>query len=310
MWGSFYLVTMTEIKSFRKSYAKPHELIELLKLRGLVISNLNEAERYLSTIGYYRLSAYMFPFLTTPKSNHIYKPSSTFEKVITLYKFDKQLRLFIFSQIEKIEVAIRSAIVNIGCEVTTDPFWMTNERYFTYHTRFVKTLGLIDSEIKHSREDFITHFYKTYSNTYPPAWILAEILPFGALTNIYSNIKDKKLKKKISQRFDLQIAPFESWLTIMTLTRNICCHHARAWNKQFTLLPMEPKRINNPWITLPTDRLRIYFNLCIIKYFIDIISPQNSMVHKLKQLLKTFPEVDTAAMGFPVGWEQEPLWKI
>ncbi len=63
-----------------------------------------------------------------------------------------------------------------------------------------------------------------------------------------------------------------------------------------------------PWIMLPTDRLRIYFNLCIIKYFIDIISPYNMMSLKLKNLLADFPDVDTAAMGFPIGWEQEPLW--
>ncbi len=174
--------------------------------------------------------------------------------------------------------------------------------------RFAKTMGLIDSELKHSREDFINHFYKTYSDSYPPAWILAEIMPFGVLTNIYSNIKDKRLKKSISQRFDLQIAPFESWLTIMTLTRNICCHHSRAWNKKFSLLPMEPNHMMRPWITLPTDRLRIYFNLCIIKYFIDIISPHNTMSLKLKNLLSDFPAVDTAAMGFPKGWDQEPIW--
>ncbi|MDE6378419.1 MAG: Abi family protein, partial [Duncaniella sp.] len=126
--------------------------------------------------------------------------------------------------------------------------------------------------------------------------------------NIYSNIKDKKIKKSISQRFGLQIAPFESWLTIMSLTRNICCHHSRAWNRRFTLLPMVPNRICHPWISLPTDRLRIYFNFCIIKYFINIISPQNTMSVKLRQLLADFPEVDTAAMGFPTGWDHESLW--
>ncbi len=250
----------------------------------------------------------MFPFLLKPKSKHVYKPFSTFEKVMMLYSFDEKLRLFIFSKIEKIEVAVRSAIVNIGCELSSDPFWVTNECNFSDHTRFTKTMGLIDAEIKRSREEFITHFYTTYSNNYPPAWIIAEILPFGVLTNIYSNIKDKKIKKKISQSFDLQIAPFESWLTIMTLTRNICCHHSRAWNKQFTLTPMEPNLMTHPWITLPTDRLRIYFNLCIIKYFINIISPQNTMTQELQNLLNTYPEVDTTAMGFPIGWEQEPLW--
>ena len=50
--------------------------------------------------------------------------------------------------------------------------------------------------------------------------MLSEILPLGVITNIYSNIKNKKIKKRISQSFNLQIAPFESWMTIVTLTRN------------------------------------------------------------------------------------------
>ncbi|MBQ2195772.1 MAG: Abi family protein, partial [Prevotella sp.] len=63
------------------------------------------------------------------------------------------------------------------------------------------------------------------------------------------------------------------------------------------------------WITLPTDTLRIYFDLCIIKYFLNIISPNNDMKAKLSALLSAFPSVDGNAMGFPHGWENEPLWE-
>ena len=28
-----------------------------------------------------------------------------------------------------------------------------------------------------------------------------------------------------------------------------------------------------------------------------------------KDLLTRYPEVDTNAMGFPQGWEKEPLWR-
>ena len=42
-----------------------------------------------------------------------------------------------------------------------------------------------------------------------------------------------------------------------------------------TIRPMLPNRMTGSWITLPTDALRIYFNLCIIKYFLNIISPNN-----------------------------------
>lgn len=37
-------------------------------------------------------------------------------QILNLYRFDRALRLFIFNEIEKIEVAIRSIIVNTTCE--------------------------------------------------------------------------------------------------------------------------------------------------------------------------------------------------
>ena len=294
---------------FHKTYTNSHDLVNLLQSRGLAVADPANAERYLEYIGYYRLSAYMYPLLQIPKELHQYKQGTTFGQVMTLYRFDKKLRLFIFNEIEKIEVAVRSAIVNTGSELTGNPFWMTDEVNFTNHSKFVYTMTLIDAEISRSREDFIVHFKQAYSDPYPPAWILAEVLPFGVMTNIYSNIKLPRLKKGIAQKFGLQVAPFESWLTIVTLTRNSCCHHARVWNKQNTIRPMLPNRMSGAWLTLHTDPLRIYFNLCIIKYFLDVISPQNDMSDKLLRLLSDYPSIDLNAMGFPKGWQQEPLWQ-
>ena len=307
--GRFIFVPMANRVPFHKTYTNSHDLVNLLQSRGLAVADPTNAERYLEYIGYYRLSAYMYPLLQMPKELHQYKQGTTFGQVMTLYRFDKKLRLFIFNEIEKIEVAVRSAIVNTGSELTGNPFWMTDEVNFTNHSKFVHTMTLIDAEISRSREDFIVHFKQAYSDPYPPAWILAEVLPFGVMTNIYSNIKLPRIKKSISQKFGLQVAPFESWLTIVTLTRNSCCHHARVWNKQNTIRPMLPNRMSGDWLTLHTDPLRIYFNLCIIKYFLDVISPQNDMSDKLLRLLSDYPSIDLNAMGFPKGWQQEPLWQ-
>ena len=71
--------------------------------------------QYLDNIDYYRLSAYMYPLLKVPKTAHLYKESSTFKKVMMLYRFDKKLRLLMFNEIEKIEIAIRRAHpINLG----------------------------------------------------------------------------------------------------------------------------------------------------------------------------------------------------
>ena len=136
-----------------------------------------------------------------------------------------------------------------------------------------------------------------------------EILPFGVVTNIFANIKNKKLKKRISQSFDLQVAPFESWLTIVAVTRNSCGHHARIWNRVFSIRATIPVRMNRPWLLLQTDPLRVYFDMCIIKYFLNIISPGNDMLDKMQALFTEYPEVDLGALGFPSGnWQDEPLW--
>ena len=101
---------------------------------------------------------------------------------------------------------------------------------------------------------------------------------------------------------------FESWLSVLALTRNACCHHARVWNKVNKIIPNDMRGMTRPWITIPADKRRIYYNMCIIKYFLDIISPNNDLLDKMHNLFSKFPEIDLAALGFPVGWEQEPLW--
>ena len=124
MCGSFYFYTMSNRIPFQKPYTSAHDLVSLLQSRGLIVTDPAKAESYLEYIGYYRLSAYMYPLLQMPKEQHCYKPDATFSQVMMLYRFDKKLRLLIFNEIEKIEVAVRSAIVNIGCDMTGNPFWM------------------------------------------------------------------------------------------------------------------------------------------------------------------------------------------
>ena len=96
---------------FTKRFESSENLVNLLESRGLQICDRNKAIQYLDNIGYYRLSAYMYPLLKMPKTAHLYKEGSTFKKVMMLYRFDKKLRLLMFNEIEKIEIAIRRAVM-------------------------------------------------------------------------------------------------------------------------------------------------------------------------------------------------------
>ena len=63
------------------------------------ITDEEKAQHYLSHIGYYRLSAYMYPLLSIPKEQHLFKRGVSFGKVMMLYRFDKKLRLLLFNEI-------------------------------------------------------------------------------------------------------------------------------------------------------------------------------------------------------------------
>ena len=294
---------------FNKTYSSPHDLVQLLQQRGLKIDDEAKAEHYIESIGYYRLSAYMHPLLMMPKTMHRYKPSASFKRVMMLYRFDKKLRMLLLNEIEKIEIAVREAVMNITASMSGDDFWLIEGRHFANPRTFSDTTNLIDKEYRKSTEDFIQHFKNEYSNPYPPAWILGELLTMGSVNMVYRNLKEDRIRKAISNRFGLQPKVFESWLTTLTLVRNACCHHSRVWNKVNFILPVMPRRIHRSWITLPVDVQRTYFNICIIKYFVNTVSPNNDMLAKLRWLFIDFPEIDLAAMGFPKGWEMEPLWR-
>ena len=294
---------------YTKTYTSPSQLVSLLQSRGLCIENAARTENYLRHIGYYRFSAYLYPLLTTPKENHVFKSGATFNQALTMYRFDRHLRLLMFNQIEKIEVAVRSAIVNITSRETGNPFWMTDPSCFYDESQFAKTKQLIDAELSKSREEFIEHFRETYDNPYPPAWMLAEILPLGVLTRIYDNIKSNQIRKKIAQEFSLTVPVFKSWMTIVTVTRNNCCHHSRVWNRTFALRALTMRRMTRQWIDKPVNQQKVFFSLCIVKYFLDIISPNNDMTEKIRSLLSEYPSIDVNAMGFPQGWKNEPLWQ-
>jgi Abortive infection bacteriophage resistance protein len=116
----FYYIYMKE--NFTKPYSSPKQIVRILKERGMLMDDEQKVENYLMNIGYHRLSAYIYPFYKNPKNDLVLKEGVSFEQVLALYRFDKKLRILLFNEMEKIEVAIRSVLTNIGCQELNDRY--------------------------------------------------------------------------------------------------------------------------------------------------------------------------------------------
>ena len=121
---------------FNKTNRTAEELLVVLKRKGLSIADEAKFITYLRNIGYYRLKAYFYPLYQEPKHKHLFKVNATFDKVMNMYRFDRKLRLLLFNEMEKIEVAFRSVIVNVVTDELGDVFWMTEGSYFKNESSF------------------------------------------------------------------------------------------------------------------------------------------------------------------------------
>lgn len=72
--------------------------IDILKERGLLIDDAKQAIKVLDTISYFRLAGYWRHF-EADQTTHQFKKDSCFADIVSLYSFDKRLRVLLFPAI-------------------------------------------------------------------------------------------------------------------------------------------------------------------------------------------------------------------
>lgn len=281
--------------------------VEHLKSKGLTFGNEQKALHTLQHISYFRMKSYLQSMMYDTQTR-TYESGATFEQAYELYKFDSRLRKLIISEIEKIEVSVRSQMANISTE-KNGAFWFIDKQNFNNGKAHSDILSSIQAELDRSDDDMVLSFRANYTNPFPPAWVSLEVTSFGTLSRLYKQLAPGLTKRQIAKVYGVSDSVFESWLHSLVYVRNICAHHASLWNRDLRIRPLLPRRTAKPFISVPCWNTRIYFVLCIIRYFLQTINPNTTFHRKLKSLLAEYPQVDVSVLGFPKGWEKEALWK-
>lgn len=287
------------------------EIISKLQKKGLLISNLQGAEQFLLHVSYYRFSSYLINFQDL-KNNKTFLHNTDFNDVMQLYDFDCKLRFLLLGAIEKIEISVRTCLINTY-SLSHGTNWYENLNLFENPSKHQELLVRIDELLKkNANEKFIKHYNTNYdSSKRPPSWMVFETFTLGTLSNLFSLIKTDNTKKQVAWIFKIK-APFilESWLHTLTYIRNIVAHHNRLWNRELAIKPAILKKPIGTWIDCNSiQKNRLYLAISSIQYLLNAISLDNTFSYQLKELFKEYPKVDLSKMGFPSNWEKQPLWK-
>ena len=283
-------------RPYGKPALTPVELLSHLRDKGLDIGSPPDAVYAIETIGYYRLLIYFRAF---QDGNKRFLPNTTFTDVLSLYSFDRGLRLLCLGATERLEVALRASINN-RLAVAYGPHFYMEPKHFE---RFNGFQNFASHAVK-NYHPLTQYYFNTYSAPdAPPIWVLTEVLSFGKLSRFFADLTND-CRKTVAQDFGFAEGLLVSWFRCLTDFRNRCAHHERIWNA--CMLSDQPMRAK----ALPELKTqdRFYARAILIMALLRRIEPGDAWRNQLKAFLATHPFINPVEMGFPEGWETLPLW--
>jgi abortive infection bacteriophage resistance protein len=293
-------------------YTKPpltyQQQVELLKTRGLVVTNSAIAAKFFTQVNYYRFSAYCIPFQS---AHDVFSLGITFEKIVELYRLDEILRNDYLEMLSPIEVFLRTRIV-YELSHGWGPFSHYDPSIFRTDFDHAGWIAALEEEVNRGKEDFLDH-YKTKYNGFPklPIWMACEIMSLGSLSHLYHGLLPDP-QRQICAGLDIHNFVLQNWLHNMTYLRNICAHHSRLWNRELSIRPFIPNK-NKRWVDLHLDPAHLYTSIAIAEWVyrkadLDLcnIGPVYDTMQKIAVLDPRF----AAMMGGPAGKAISLCWVV
>jgi abortive infection bacteriophage resistance protein len=327
-------------------YSKPHlthqQQLALMVGRGLTCTDDAAATNLLKTVGYYRLSAYVYPFrqlapfdptlageISQPYRTDAVRDGITFDHIEALWRFDRKLRLLCLDAIETVEIGLRSRVAYVLGE--RDPLGHVHRGSLDptacaqmarrdggagNEDAFDQWLAKYDQlKFEARSEDYVAHYQRKYGGDMP-IWIAVEFFNFGALSRLFS-LLEKTDQNKIAKEVGVSGGPLlGAWLRDINYIRNLCAHHSRLWNRQPTYKPAKfnPTQVSDDLAHAARmePRNKIYIHLAILAYLVRHLDPRHNWPLSMRTLMKKFPQIPGVCpetdMGFPADWADAPLW--
>jgi len=205
--------------------------IKLLKSRGLELDyEEKKIKEFLLDIGYYRLGFYWHHFQIDNKHNFI--ANSKLSDVIALYYLDVDLRRILLKYLNRIEIHFKTKVIYYVSNKFKDlPAWYSNDTVvqnaFIHSTPYKKSMlnRVYTPDFINNNKTLKKHHFENPNDTYAPAWKALEFFTFGVLLNLFKKIRDKDIKKRITESMGiLNPNKFENLMSNVVLIRNICSH--------------------------------------------------------------------------------------
>jgi abortive infection bacteriophage resistance protein len=283
------------------------EQVNILKSRGLIIGDAEEAAKVLEFTNYYRLRGYYIHLLKDNSDD--FKEGVTFEQILALHDFDNSLRILLLRLLLDIEIVARTRIA-YSIAHTWGPLGYRDEA--NYHgvspDLFTVLMSRIDDDLNKSHERFIKTYNQKYAGQFP-IWVAVEVMSFGDLSKLY-HLLPGPLKKKISSAYDgLDETLLTNWIQCCAVLRNLCAHNSRIFSRNIPI-PIKIESATQTKISVDTKgkfkaKPQTLFSYLLAIQRISNAKVWNSFLDDFDLLLQKYSDVvEPIRLGMPYQWRR------
>jgi abortive infection bacteriophage resistance protein len=112
-----------------------------------------------------------------------------------------------------------------------------------------------------------------------------EFIGMSDISKIISRLPIRDLKPLV-QFFNLSPRVIKSWVRSLTVTRNICAHHGRLWDRSYAISPEKAKELANH-----ARSSSLAEQIMIANYLVAKVCPEMDFHHQVTQLIEKYGNV-------------------
>ena len=221
------IIIMVNNMDTKKTFKNLDEQIDILKSRGLVVTDVDKAKNILLRENYFFISGYRHLFMKSWKDTK-FIPGTTFEELYAMFVFDRRVRNIFFKNLLIIENNMKSLIsYELSKKYGFKEKDYLNPKNFNKDPMKIRQVHDILNKVKRQirvngkQHSATMHYITNYG--YIPLWILVKVLSFGIVGELF-NILDSKDQIDIANFYNLDVETLSIYLTILSNYRNLCAH--------------------------------------------------------------------------------------
>ena len=295
------------------------EQLDILKSKGLTISDYDKAKEILLRENYFFLNGYRSPLLISGSKRFI--DGSTFEELYALFSFDRYFRNIIFKNLLIVENNYKS----IFSYVLSKKYGYKEKDYlnsenFDRNREKAKQINDLIRKLKRQiringyQHSATSHYINNYG--YIPLWVGVKVLSFGLMGELYSILKQEDKDEIATYYNNIDSDSLGDYLSILSNYRNLCAHEDILYNhetqkaigdtKYHTLLDI-PK-VDDEYIYGKHDIFALIIILKKMLTFDDFKLMMNEIDYEIEWLSSKLKSIDVQKvlfrMGFPDNYKQ------